>query len=162
PALGAFALVCATVHVAMALLSEFSVRSIPDDAHEIAARNYGFTEMSLRNAQVVKAMGMLPALLRRWSEDRNLAVERQQLTNDRSAAMVATTRFLRLFMQSAILGLGAYFVIERATTPGSMFAASLLLGRSLQPLEMIVSQWRNLLIARAAYRRIKVLLKTHP
>jgi ATP-binding cassette, subfamily C, bacterial len=162
PALGAFALVCAIVHVVMAVLSEFSVRSISDEAHEVAARNYGFTEMSLRNAQVVKAMGMLPALLRRWSEDRNLAVEQQQLTTDRSAAMAATTRFLRLFMQSAILGLGAYFVIERATTPGSMFAASLLLGRALQPLEMIVSQWRNLLTARAAYRRVKVLLKAHP
>ena len=62
--------------------------------------------------------------------------------------MQSLIKFLRLAMQSLILGLGAYLVIERQTTAGAMFAASILLGRALQPVEQIVGLWRNLVSAR--------------
>jgi PrtD family type I secretion system ABC transporter len=65
-------------------------------------------------------------------------------------------------MQSLILGLGAYLVIERAATVGAMFAASILLGRALQPVEQIVGSWRNLVSARAAFHRIRELLTANP
>jgi ATP-binding cassette subfamily C protein/ATP-binding cassette subfamily C protein EexD len=76
--------------------------------------------------------------------------------------MSSTIKFLRLAMQSLILGLGAYLVIERQATVGAMFAASILLGRALQPVEQVVGSWRNLLSARGAFERIKALLLANP
>jgi ATP-binding cassette subfamily C protein/ATP-binding cassette subfamily C protein EexD len=65
-------------------------------------------------------------------------------------------------MQSMILGLGAYLVIQRVTTVGAMFAASILLGRALQPVEQVVGSWRNLISARGAYDRVRNLLAANP
>ncbi len=76
--------------------------------------------------------------------------------------MQSIIRFLRLSMQSVILGLGAYLVIERSATVGAMFAASILLGRALQPVEQIVGSWRDLVAARGAFRRIRALLPATP
>ncbi|MGY8637441.1 type I secretion system permease/ATPase [Bradyrhizobium sp. 14AA] len=162
PFLGAFALGCSVILVLMALLSEWLVKLPLTESNEAAARSYSFTEMSLRNTEVVRAMGMTGGLLRRWSRDRDRMLERQVAASDRAAAIQSLIRFLRLAMQSLILGLGAYLVIERVTTVGSMFAASILLGRALQPVEQIVGSWRALVSARAAFLRIRELLTAHP
>src|SRR5216683_4109234 len=162
PALGAFALGCSVVLILMALLNEWMVKQPLSESGAAASRNYGFTEMSLRNTEVVRAMGMTDGLLRRWSRDRDRMLERQVLASDRAAGMQSTIRFLRLSMQSVILGLGAYLVIERVATGGAMFAASLLLGRALQPVEQIVGSWRNLVSARGAFLRVRELLIGNP
>ena len=158
PLLGSFALCCAILLICMALLNDYLVRAALTEANEAATRNYSFTDMSLRNSEVVQAMGMMPGLLQRWSRDRNRVLDRQTVASDRAATLSSVIRFLRLAMQSLILGLGAYLVIERVTTVGSMFAASILLGRALQPVEQIVGSWRALNSARAAYRRVRELL----
>jgi PrtD family type I secretion system ABC transporter len=89
-------------------------------------------------------------------------IGRQVTASDRAAVMSSLIRFLRLAMQSLILGLGAYLVIERMITVGTMFAASLLLGRALQPVEQIVGSWRSLISARDAYLRVRELLAANP
>jgi ATP-binding cassette, subfamily C, bacterial len=162
PALGAFALGCSIVLILMALLNEWMVKQPLSESGAAASRNYGFTEMSLRNTEVVRAMGMTEGLLKRWSRDRNRMLERQVLASDRAASMQSLIRFLRLSMQSVILGLGAYLVIERVATAGAMFAASILLGRALQPVEQIVGSWRNLVSARGAFLRVRELLAASP
>ncbi|WP_249159490.1 type I secretion system permease/ATPase [Bradyrhizobium tropiciagri] len=162
PGLGAFALGGSIVLVLMALLSEWLVRLPLTESNEAAARSYSFTEMSLRNTEVVRAMGMTGGLLKRWRRDRDRMLERQVAASDRAATVQSLIRFLRLAMQSLILGLGAYLVIERLTTVGSMFAASILLGRALQPIEQIVGSWRSLVSARGAFLRIRELLKADP
>lgn len=162
PILGLFAFGSAILLIAMALLNEWLVRPPLTGANEAAARNYAFTEMSLRNWEVVQAMGMMGGLLQRWARDRNRMLERQVTASDRAATMQSMIRFLRLSMQSIILGLGALLVIERLTTVGAMFAASILLGRALQPVEQLVGSWRNLVAARSAYRRIRDLLSSSP
>ncbi len=162
PALGAFALGCCILLVMMAFLNEWIVKPPLTESNEAASRNYSFTEMSLRNTEVVRAMGMTGGLLQRWSRDRNRMLERQVAASDRAAAMQSVIRFLRLSMQSLILGLGAYLVIERLTTAGAMFAANILLGRALQPVEQIVGSWRNLISARGAFLRVRELLAANP
>jgi ATP-binding cassette, subfamily C, bacterial len=162
PALGGFALGCSILLILMALLNEWMVKQPLSDSGAAASRSYGFTEMSLRNTEVVRAMGMTDGLLRRWSRDRNLMLERQVVASDRAASMQSMIRFLRLSMQSVILGLGAYLVIERSATAGAMFAASILLGRALQPIEQIVGSWRNLVSARGAFLRVRELLAASP
>ncbi len=162
PALGAFALGCSILLVLMAFLNEWIVKPPLTESNEAASRNYSFTEMSLRNTEVVRAMGMTEGLLKRWGRDRNRMLERQVTASDRAATMQSVIRFLRLSMQSLILGLGAYLVIERLATVGAMFAASILLGRALQPVEQIVGSWRNLVSARGAFLRVRELLIGNP
>lgn len=162
PSLGAFALGCSIVLILMAVLNEWIVKPPLSESNEAATRNYNFTEMSLRNTEVVRAMGMTAGLLKRWSRDRNRMLERQVTASDRAATMQSLIRFLRLSMQSLILGLGAYLVIERLTTVGAMFAASILLGRALQPVEQIVGSWRGLVSARGAFLRLRELLAASP
>jgi PrtD family type I secretion system ABC transporter len=162
PLLGAFALGSSVLLVLMAFVNEWIVRPPLSESNEAATRNYSFTEMSLRNTDVVQAMGMTEALLRRWGRDRNRMLERQVIASDRAATMQSLIRFLRLSMQSLILGLGAYLVIERAATVGAMFAASILLGRALQPVEQIVGSWRNMVGARTSFRRVHDLLAANP
>ncbi|MBZ9850414.1 type I secretion system permease/ATPase [Mesorhizobium sp. CA14] len=158
PWLGFFALGSSLLLIAMAVGNEYLVRGPLKQANDLATANYAFTEMSLRNAEVVRAMGMLDGLIRRWERDRNLALRRQADASDRAALMSGLIRFLRLTMQSLILGLGAYLVIERQTSAGSIFAASLLLGRGLQPVEQIVGVWRSLVLARGALARVRKLV----
>jgi PrtD family type I secretion system ABC transporter len=162
PFLGAFALGCAITLLLLALINEWIVKPPLTESNEAAARSYNFTEMSLRNTEVVRAMGMTVGLLKRWSRDRTRMLERQLAASDRAATMQSIIRFLRLSMQSLILGLGAYLVIERLTTAGAMFAASILLGRALQPVEQIVGSWRSLVSARGAFLRVRELLAAHP
>jgi ATP-binding cassette, subfamily C, bacterial len=113
--------------------------------------------MSLRNAEVVQAMGMLPGLLKRWNRDRFRAIERQVVASDRAAPTTSVIRFLRLSMQSLMLGLATYLVIERLVTVGTMFAATILLGRALQTVEQIVGTWRAMISARGAFERVAAL-----
>jgi PrtD family type I secretion system ABC transporter len=162
PALGLFALVSAAVLAVMAFVNEWLVRTPLKEANETVQRNYSFTEASLRNAEVVKALGMADALIRRWSRDRNRVLDRQTAASDRASAISGAIRFLRMSMQSVILGLGAYLVLQGSTTVGAMFAASILLGRALQPVELMVGQWRAMVGARAAYGRVGNLLAANP
>jgi len=162
PILGGFAFLCSLLLVLLALLNERLVRPPINESNEAASKNYSFTEMSMRNAEVVQAMGMAEGLLRRWSRDRSRMMERQVAASDRAAAMSSLIKFMRLSMQSLILGLGAYLTIERSITVGAMFAASILLGRALQPIEQVVGSWRNLVSARDAYQRLRGLLAANP
>ena len=160
--LGAFALACSLLLVALALLNERLVRTPLAQANAAAAANYGFTETSLRNVEAVRAMGMAESLLQRWNRDRDRLLERQITASDRAAIMQSVVRFLRLAMQSVILGLGAWLVIERSATGGAMFAASLLLGRALQPVEQITGSWNQIVSLKAALRRLREVLQRAP
>ena len=162
PLLGAFAVLCSVLLVGLALLNEWIVRSPLAEANQASARNYSFTEMAMRNTEVIRAMGIAPGLLGRWNRDRNVMLERQSVASDRAATMQSLIRFLRLTMQSLILGLGAWLVIERSTTGGAMFAANILLGRALQPVEQIVGSWRTMVSARGAFDRVLALFAASP
>jgi ATP-binding cassette, subfamily C, bacterial len=155
--LGAFALACGLVLVVMALANEWLVGQPLAGANAAAARAYSFTEMSLRNTEAIRAMGMTSGLLKRWGEDRDQMLGRQVVASDRAAAIQSVIKFLRLSMQSVILGLGAYLVIEHTVTAGTMFAGSLLLGRALQPIEQIVGTWRGIVSVRGSLGRLHEL-----
>lgn len=162
PLLGMFSLGCAILLICLAFLNEWLVKPPLTEANVVAARNYSFTEMSMRNTEVIRAMAMTEGVSRRWGADRNEMLERQVVASDRAASVQATIRFLRLTMQSLILGLGAYLVIERETTAGAMFAANILLGRALQPVEQVVGSWRSLVSVRGAFQRLRELFARIP
>lgn len=162
PWLGLFALCSAIILVVAAIINEWLVRQPQSEANSASSRNYAFTEMSLRNSEVIRAMGMIGGVLQRWGRQRDRVMERQLAAGDRASAMTSLIKLLRMSMQSLILGLGAFLVIQRLATAGAMFAASILLGRALQPVEQTVGQWRALVSARGAWQRVRDLLLASP
>jgi len=162
PVLGLCALVFAAVLLCLAVLNEYRVRAPLLEGGEAAARNYAFTEASLRNSHVIEGMGMIGGLLDRWSRDRNRSLAAQAIASDRGAAVSSTIRFFRITMQSLMLGVAAFLVMDRVVTPGIMFASVILLARALMPIEQAVGSWRQLVSARAAYRRVALLLQNNP
>jgi ATP-binding cassette subfamily C protein/ATP-binding cassette subfamily C exporter for protease/lipase/ATP-binding cassette subfamily C protein EexD len=161
PWLGVLALLAAVVLFALALGSEIVMRAPLGEANErwMAAQRRG--ETALRNAEVVHAMGMLPALLGRWHADNDRALERHAEASDRGAVIVGMAKFLRLFVQVGILGLGAYLVLDGELTGGGMIAGSILLSRALAPVEQAIGAWKGLVAARASHDRLQALLRRH-
>ena len=161
PWLGVLALFGGALLLGLALGSELVMRAPLGAANErwMAAQWRG--ETALRNAEVVHAMGMLPALLRRWHADNDRALEQHAQAGDRGAAIVGMAKFLRLFLQVGILGLGAYLVLKGELTGGGMIAGSLLLSRALAPVEQAIGAWKNLVAARACHDRLQALLRRH-
>ncbi|MEZ5815480.1 MAG: type I secretion system permease/ATPase [Hyphomicrobiaceae bacterium] len=153
--LGLLSLVAVAMLVGLAVGSEMRVRGLARQAQERAAASHAWAETSLRNADAVAAMGMEAALVRRWGRERGEAVDLQHRLTQQTSAMTAVVRFLRMALQSLSLGLGAWLAIEQLASPGVVFAASLLLGRALQPIEQVIGQWNALLAARGAFTRLR-------
>jgi ATP-binding cassette subfamily C protein/ATP-binding cassette subfamily C exporter for protease/lipase/ATP-binding cassette subfamily C protein EexD len=107
PWLGVLAFLAAVLLFALALGSEMAMRTLLGEANERWTAAQRRSETALRNAEVVHAMGMLPALLRRWHADNDRALEQHAQASDRGAAIVGMAKFLRLFIQVGILGLAA-------------------------------------------------------
>ncbi|MEJ0067927.1 MAG: type I secretion system permease/ATPase [Pseudomonadota bacterium] len=162
PLLGLVALAGAVVLLLLAGLNELLTGRPLRRANEAALRSYGFTDAALRNAEVIQAMGMQPGLLARWERDRREMLGYQAAASDRNASLTALIKLCRLFLQSLILGVGAWLAIDHAVTPGVIFAGSLLMGRSLAPVEQVVGAWKQFVAARQAYRRVRKLLIDEP
>lgn len=121
-----------------------------------------FVSNSFRNAEVIEAMGMFPALRKRWYALHCKMLGLQTLASDRAGIISACTKFSRVSVQSLILGAGALLVIEGSITPGTMIAASILMGRALAPVELAIGTWKQLVGARSSYARLTKLLGDFP
>ena len=126
----------------------------------IVANSYASS--TFRNAEVLHAMGMLPGLRERWLGRQDEGLKLQAAASDRAGHLVAASKFLRVFLQIAILGTGAYLSIEQESTPGAMIAASIIMGRALAPVELAVANWKGFIAARSAYDRIMSLFRILP
>jgi|SRR5579862_1685202 len=126
----------------------------------IAANSYA--SATFRNAEVLHAMGMLSGLRERWLVRQDEGLQLQAAASDRAGHLVASTKFIRVFLQIAILGAGAYLSIEQESTPGAMVAASIIMGRALAPVELVVANWKGFVAARNAYERILTLFGIVP
>ncbi|WP_180683688.1 type I secretion system permease/ATPase [Tepidicella baoligensis] len=162
PWLGALGLVAACVLLALAYLNEKLTANPLQEASREAQRATQYAQGSLRNAEVVAALGMLGTLRQGWQRRQQRMLALQAQASDRAAAVSGVTRFTRMGFQSGVLGLGALLVIDNQLTPGGMIAASILLGRALAPVDGVIGQWRNLVQARGAYDRLNDLLQAHP
>ena len=162
PILGAVALGGALVLLGIAVVNNRVTRDGAEIAQAAAARSYRFTDAVARFAGPVRAMGMEDALSVHWHVDREMMMRRQAEGSDRGAAMASLFKFFRLVMQSAMIGIGGWLVVEGKMLPASIFAANVLLGRSLAPLEIAVTGWRTIGQAVAAGRRVQKSLLQAP
>ncbi|WP_245492606.1 type I secretion system permease/ATPase [Mesorhizobium sp. M4A.F.Ca.ET.090.04.2.1] len=115
-----------------------------------------------RNADTLRAMGMVENAARVWGRH----VADALVLHDRSASANAifsgASRALRMMLQLAILGAGAWLVLEGQMTAGMIFASSLVSSRALQPLDQLIGSWRQIVDARRAWKRLETALAAHP
>lgn len=162
PWLGAFSLVAAALLAAMTVISDRSSKTPLAESNQAAISANQYVNSNLRNAEVIEAMGMLPSLMKRWYKLQSKMLERQSFASDRAATTVAVTKMIRLTVQSSILGLGAYLVMEGQASSGIMIAASILMGRALAPVELVIGNWKGFVGAKASYQRLVELLAENP
>ncbi|MGC1953218.1 MAG: type I secretion system permease/ATPase [Gammaproteobacteria bacterium] len=162
PLFGWVAIVGALMLLALTVANELSTRKplAAANLEAIAASNDASSH--LRNAEVLEALGMLDAIRIRWLMRYTKALALQALAGDRSNALSTASKSWRLILQSSALGIGAMLVIEHMITPGVMIAASLLMGRALAPIDMLISSWKGFVGARVSYRRLDELLRSVP
>jgi ATP-binding cassette subfamily C exporter for protease/lipase/ATP-binding cassette subfamily C protein EexD len=162
PLLGAIALAGALLMLVLAVLNERLTRRALERMQDEMRRTGQFVDASARNAELVSALGMLPALTRRWAA-LNDGVLRDQVDASRTGGSFASlTKLARQLIQMAMLAAGAWLVISQQATAGIMMAASIILGRALAPVEMLVAGWRSLIDVQGAWRRLDALLKASP
>ncbi len=162
PVLGVIALSAAVMLLALSIAYEFATRKATKAANNAQMDGLRLADAAIRNAEVIRAMGMLPAITKRWATLNETANNGLRWTGDAGGVVMAATKFARYFVQMGILGAGAWLVIRSELSAGSMIAASILLGRALAPVEVAISAWRNFMGARFAYDRLKKTIEDYP
>jgi ATP-binding cassette subfamily C protein EexD len=117
---------------------------------------------TLQNAEVIAAMGMAESLQNQQESEFDKVIELQASASTKAAFLTSITKTFRLVMQSLLLGLGALLALNQEISPGMMIAGSLLLGRALAPIDMLVGSWKGFVTARGQYERIGTLLNAIP
>ncbi len=117
---------------------------------------------AVRNAETVGALRMAPGLLGRWLHVQHDAQRDQTAAADTAGGFTAISRTARLMLQSAVLGAGAYLVLQQELSAGAIIAASIIMGRGLAPAEQAIGAWRTCVAARGAWQRLGTVLIAHP
>ncbi len=161
PWFGLLAIIAAALLLGMTVLNELLTRSHVKAAHHSASRAGAYAEAALRNAEVLRAMNMLVPIRSAW-----LAQHGQMLVQTAAGARTggqisSATKFLRLAIQTAVLGSGAYLAIQREISPGAIIAASIIVGRVVTPVEQVIANWKSFVAAREAKKRLDALLTEH-
>nr|WP_207280975.1 type I secretion system permease/ATPase [Thiocystis violacea] len=162
PWLGWFAIGGAVLLFALATANELITRQPLGKANGLAISARGYLGGNLRNAEALEAMGMLERVHGRWFARHREVLRLQALASDRAALLSNASKVLRVTLQSLILGMGAYLVIQQEFTPGIMIAGSIILGRALAPVDQLIGGWKGFLSARSAYKRLHDLLIAIP
>lgn len=162
PLLGAIALVTALVLLGLSVANWRLTRASSEAANMATITATQLADSTIRNAEVVQAMGLLPAMVRRWRGMHENATAGLLDAGQAGGVVMSLTKFVRFFAQVAILAAGAWLVIHQQLTAGAMIAASILLGRALAPVELAIGAWKNFQLARLAYNRMKEHVEDFP
>ena len=155
---GVIAVAAAIMLVTLSLAMELVARRPLTEANEAAMKSTSQTSAALRNAEVIQAMGMLPAIAKRWEHGQYKVLQGLDEGNRRGRAMSALSKTLRYMLQITMMSAGAILVIERMASPGTMVAASIIMGRMLLPFDHLIEGWRQWVFARGAYTRLRDLI----
>jgi ATP-binding cassette, subfamily C, type I secretion system permease/ATPase len=160
--IGVTVLCGAIILVALTLTTEFLSRRPVKTATTQAALRSRLAEISRRNADVLTAMGMSESLRGRWLDLGREHLAQQKRVNDVAGGLGAAGRVLRMALQSAVLGIGAYLVIQQEATAGIIIAGSILAGRALAPIDLAIANWKGFVAARQSWQRLGQLFAAMP
>ena len=162
PWVGLFALVSVVILIGLAWLNQWVSSAALKEASAVSIQSTSMATNNLRNAEVIEAMGMHPQVRERWFSLHNRFLHLQAEASRKAAVITAVTKFVRTSVQSLILGVAALLVIKGELSGGVMIAASILLGRTLSPVEQIIGVWKQWEGVLSAYKRLEDLLRRHP
>lgn len=162
PWLGTLALVGGSILILLALLNQRITKQPQLDASINSMQANRLSDEIMGETEIIQGLGMRKASFDRWQTVREKALQGSVLKSDRSGSITTFTKTLRLFLQSAMLGLGAYLVLQGEMTAGAMIAGSILLGRALAPIEAAVGQWALVQRAQLGWQSLMELLTEVP
>ena len=162
PLYGWFSVATSILLVILAISNELATAKTLAEANTTAMAGRGLINRHLRNAEVIESMGMLSNVRKRWLETTHKVLILQSTASSRAGLIAAASKVVRLTSQSLILAVGAYLVIEREVSPGMMIAGSILLGRALAPIDLMIATWKGFVNARGQYQRLNELLAQMP
>ena len=162
PLMGWLSVAGAILILLITLANQWMTRGPLGRANAAAIAANRSSELLKAESETLRALGMTEAAFDRWQQARSRALSDGILAADSGGGFAALSRTFRLFLQSAMLGLGAWVVLQGELTGGAMIAGSILMGRALQPIEQAVAQWSILTRAREGMDRLATLLSTVP
>lgn len=162
PWFGVAGILSGIMMVIFAYTTETSTKALLNEANIGANTVANQFQGSLRNAEVVAAMGMSEDIRRRQDQLYAKVLDKQTEASKKAGLLTGISKSFRMIVQSLLLGLGAYLALNQQISPGMMIAGSLLLGRALAPIDMLVSTWKGFTLARSQYARLNELLENIP
>ncbi|SLN28674.1 Type I secretion system ATP-binding protein PrsD [Roseovarius litorisediminis] len=162
PWLGVLALVGGLVLISVTFINQYVTRGPVANANRATVQSEAISNQIRTESEMVQAMGMRRAAFERWQIARDRSLKEQILSADLGGTFTSTTKAFRLFLQSAMLGVGAYLVLQNKMTPGAMIAGSILLGRALAPIEQVIGQWPLVQRASKGWTSLAELLGSVP
>jgi len=162
PLLGLTAGIGALVLVVITLATELLSRGPQHATQKLTSARLALADTLRRNREAVTTLGMEPQLTARWLATNGLYLRSIRRASDVTNGLGAVSRAIRLFLQSAVLAVGAYLVINQQATAGLIIAGSILAGRALAPVDLAIGQWRSFVAARQAWARLKTMIAQQP
>ncbi len=162
PWLGYLSIVGGLILVAATILNQMLTKKPELEAVRASMQGDAFAETIRQQGEMIQALGMRGAVMRRWQRLRQRALRQTLDSGDRVGQFATFSKTFRYFLQSAVLGLGAYLVIHGQMSAGAMIAGSILLGRSLAPIEQAIGGWSLVQRARQGWASLKALLASTP
>lgn len=158
PWLGWFAVFAASVALTLTMINEKRTKKTLEESGIYFQQSQSFIQASLRNSEIIEAMGMHDNIRKRWYARYVVFLNEQSKASDESGLWSNLSKTVRMLMQSLVLGLGGYLAITGEMTAGMMIAGSILMGRALAPIDLMTSTWKQFSSARSAYERLNKLL----
>ncbi|MEQ3625887.1 MAG: ABC transporter transmembrane domain-containing protein [Marinobacter sp.] len=162
PYLGLLAVLGGGVLIVTALLNQWRTRHPALRAAGLTHRAEGIAAEMRVEAETVQSLGMRGASFDRWHDARGEALGWALAAADRAGAFTVTSKTLRLFLQSAMLALGAWLVLQADLSAGAMIASSIMMGRALAPVELVIGQWELMQRAARGWRNLGALMSEVP
>ena len=160
--IGMAALCGAILLVALTVLTEiWTKKPMADSTQHALARN-GLAEISIRNAEAIHSMGMLSRIAGRWAEANRRYMASHRKASDVAGSLGAISKSLRMIIQSGVLAVGAWLVINQQASPGIIIAGSILAARALAPVDLAIANWKGFQAARQSWSRLNRLLAMFP
>ena len=159
PLIGLTAVIGIAAIVSMTLLTERLSKGAAKSAMDSSAQRQVLADATQRNAEVIRALGMMDRFTARWSQANERYLRENIRSSDVTANLGAGAKVLRFILQSAMLGMGAYLVVTDKGSGGIMIASSILMGRALAPVEVALGTWKQLIAARQGIMRLRDICK---
>lgn len=162
PYFGYFSIVAAIILFALALLNEGATKDGLKRSNDAFNAETRFVDLNLRNSEVIQAMGMNGNLKKIWHKKHNEFLEAHSESSVKAGMYANISKVFRVVSQSLMLGLGAYLVVLQEVNPGMMIAGSIIMGRALAPLDILISSWKSYKNTKESYARLSQFLEDFP